>query len=229
MDLDLALRTNGSVRQFTDEPVDDPTLHRILDTARFAPSGGNAQGWHVLVVKSPEIRREIRDLCQITWNEYAQLTAMGVRPYAADATGSWPGPPAGVSMAELRDKHMPSPMLDALVDAPALLVVCVDLRVVAAMDVELTRTQTTGGASIYPFVWSLLLAARGEHLGGVMTTFLVRQEPEARNVLNLPPHMAVASMVVLGHPVHRNTKLTRKSVDSFTTIDTFDGAPFSIS
>ncbi len=223
MDLDLALRTTGSVREFTNEPVDDATLLRILDTARFAPSGGNAQGWHVVIVKSLEIRTQIRDLAQITWNEYAQLTSMGVRPYAADATGAWPGPPAGVDMAELRNRHMPNPMLDGLVEAPAVIVVCFDLRVVAAMDVELTRTQTAGGGSIYPFVWSLLLAAHGEDLGGVMTTFLVRQEPAARKVLNLPAHMAIASMVVLGHPVHRNTKLSRKPVESFTTIDTFDG------
>ncbi len=223
MDLLTALRTTGSVRSFTNEPVDDATLHRVLDTARFAPSGGNAQGWHVIVVKSPQIRTQIRDLAQITWNEYAQLTALGVRPFAADATGTWPGPPHGVDMATLRETHMTNPMLDSLVAAPAVVVVCFDLRVVAAMDVELDRTGTTGGGSIYPFVWNLLLAAREEGLGGVMTTFLVRQEPQARVVLGLPPHMAIASMIVLGHPVHQPTKLTRRQVDEFTTIDRFDG------
>jgi nitroreductase len=226
MELHTALRTTGSARTFTDEPVDDATVHRILDAARFAPSGGNAQGWHVIMVKSAEVRTQIRDLAQITWNEYRQLTEMGIRPFASDETGHWPGPPPGVDMATLRSKHMPSPLLDGMVTAPVVLVVCVDLRAVAAMDVELDRTQTTGGGSVYPFVWNLLLAARGEGLGGVMTTFLVRQEPQARVVLSLPPYMAVASTVVLGHPVHQNTKLTRKPVEAFTTIDTFTGAPF---
>jgi nitroreductase len=228
VDLETALRTTGSVRSFTNQAVDDITLHRLIDTARFAPSGGNAQGWHVIVVKSPQIRREVRDLAQFTWNEYAQLRDMGVRPYAADDTGKWPGPPPGVSLESLRSIHVPNPMLDALVDAPALLIVCADLRAIAAMDVELDRTQTTGGGSIYPFVWSLVLAARGEGLGGVMTTFLVRQEPLAKPILGLPPHMAIASMVVLGHPVHQVTKLSRKPVEAFTTIDRFDGATFTV-
>ena len=227
MELSAALRTTGSVRSFTDEPVDDATVHRVLDTARFAPSGGNAQGWHVIVVKSPEIRTQIRDLAQFTWNEYAQLTAMGIRPYGADETGRWPGPPPGVDLTLLRAKHIPNPMLDHLVEAPVVLVVCADLRAIAAMDIELDRTQTTGGASIYPFAWSILLAAHGEGLGGVMTTFLVRQEPLAKPILQLPPHMAIASMIVLGHPVHRNTKLTRKPVEAFTTVDTFAGVTFA--
>ena len=57
MDLIDALRTTGATREFTDDPVDDATLARILDTARFAPSGGNAQSWRVVVVRDPERRR----------------------------------------------------------------------------------------------------------------------------------------------------------------------------
>ena len=57
MELDLAMRTTGAVRSFTDDPVDDATLYRVLDRARFAPSGGNRQPWRVVVVKDPEIRR----------------------------------------------------------------------------------------------------------------------------------------------------------------------------
>jgi nitroreductase len=228
LDLVTTLRTTGSVRSFTDDIVDDATVHRVLDTARFAPSGANAQGWHVVVVKAPEVRTQLRDLAQFTWNEYAQLTEIGVRPFGSDESGRWPGPPSGVDMADLRSRHIPNQIISTLSDAPAVLVVCVDLRVVAAMDVELDRTQIAGGGSIYPFVWNLLLAARAEGLGGVMTTFLVRQEPQARTILNLPSHVAIAAMVVLGHPVHQNTRLTRKPVEAFTTIDTFDGPALTI-
>jgi nitroreductase len=51
MDLTEALRTTGAVREFTAEPVPDEVVARVLDTARFAPSGGNRQGWRVVVVK----------------------------------------------------------------------------------------------------------------------------------------------------------------------------------
>lgn len=48
-----ALRTTGAVRQFTDTPVADEVVARVLDLARFAPSGANAQAWHVVLVKDP--------------------------------------------------------------------------------------------------------------------------------------------------------------------------------
>jgi nitroreductase len=62
MDLDLALRTTASIRAFRPDPVPDAVLHRILERARFAGSGGNRQGWHVVVVRDPAIRRRLREL-----------------------------------------------------------------------------------------------------------------------------------------------------------------------
>ena len=92
MDLVHALRTNGSVRAFEPDPVDDATLHRILDTARFAPNGGNKQGWHVVVVKDAATRTRVQELAQSGWNEYAAQAQAGRRPFAADESGRWPGP-----------------------------------------------------------------------------------------------------------------------------------------
>src|SRR5205814_8580766 len=62
-----ALRTTGAIREFQDEPVPDEVLYRVLDTARFAPSGGNRQGWRIVVVKDREIRRRLRDLYLPGW------------------------------------------------------------------------------------------------------------------------------------------------------------------
>jgi nitroreductase len=76
-------------------------------------------------------------------------------------------------------------------------------------------------------VHSILLAARDRGLGGVMTTFLARAEVEARPLLGLPDSWAVASMVCLGHPVRRATRLTRKPVAEFATVDRFDGPAFA--
>ena len=85
----------------------------------------------------------------------------------------------------------------------------------------------TGGGSIYPFCWNLLLAARSRGLGGVMTTFLARAEPQAAPLLDLPANYAIASMIFIGHPVHQPTKLKRAAVESFTTVDGFDGTVFT--
>ena len=107
-----------------------------------------------------------------------------------------------------------------------MLVVAADLAYVAMMDKDLSRPAITGGASIYPFCWNVLLAARSRGLGGVMTTFLARAEPSAAPVLGLPPTYAIASTLFLGHPVHQPTKLKRAPVETFTTIDSFNGEVF---
>ena len=70
MDLRDALRTTGAVRDFRPDPVPDDVLSRVLETARFAPSGGNRQAWWVVVVKDPAVRRALRDLYLPGWYEY---------------------------------------------------------------------------------------------------------------------------------------------------------------
>jgi len=104
--------------------------------------------------------------------------------------------------------------------------VLADLRALAAVDRDLDRYTLAGGASIYPFVWSVLLAARDEGLGGVVTTMVIRREQEVRSLLGIPDELAVAAVVALGHPVRQTRKLTRRSVPEFTTVDRFDGEPF---
>ena len=91
------------------------------------------------------------------------------------------------------------------------------------MDRGFDRYTLVGGASVYPFVWSMLLAARDEGLAGVMTTMVVRRETEVRAAFGVPDHMAVAALVALGRPVRQPTRLTRQRVEEFTTVDRLDG------
>jgi nitroreductase len=107
-----------------------------------------------------------------------------------------------------------------------MLVICANLEVLAATDRDLGRYQIAGGASIYPFVWNILLSARERGLGGVITTVATRRELDVREALNIPATYAVASVVALGYPKKRHTKLSRRSVESFSTLDAFDGEPF---
>jgi nitroreductase len=212
MDLLNTLRSTGSVRGFTDEPVPAETTAAILETARFAPSGGNAQGWGVISVRDVAVRSRLAELSQITWNEYRAQQNAGRRPFAADDTGRWPGP-GDLDFANL--PHAENPLISALTTVPVVLIVTADLGALAAMDTDLDRVQFCGGASVYPFCWSVLLAARAHGLGGVMTTFVVRHEPEVKELLRMGPREAVAAMLCLGVPTHQNTKLTRRSVESF--------------
>lgn len=224
MELLEALRTTGSIRSFTNAPVDRATVARILDTARFAPNGGNAQAWRVIVLEDPATRERVRDLYLEGWRLYLAQVAAGLRPWApvTDRERERDVLDAAVRAAI---EVPPGDFAENLHTVPALLVVLADLRRLAAVDRDLGRYTFVGGASIYPFVWSIILAARAEGLGGVITTMPVFREPEMRALLRIPDDHAVAATVVLGRPERRHTRLRREPVDAFTTVDSYDGPP----
>ena len=89
---------------------------------------------------------------------------------------------------------------------------CVDLKVVASTDQYLERVGVVSGASIYPFAWNILLAARHEGLGGTITTLAVAEEPKLQALLGIPRHVAVCAIMPLGRPRRPLTKLKRKPV-----------------
>ena len=216
MEIREAIRTNGTVRTFTDQPVDNDTIVSILDDARFAPSGGNRQPWRVAVVRDRTLRRELATLMQPVWDEYMETAAAGGNPFnVVDYVK-----PTDITP----NKH--NALLESIDTIPVVLAVAADMSKLAMMDADLDRAPLTGGASVYPFCWNLMLSARAHGLGGVMTTFLSRVEPAAAPALGLPDHHALVTTIFLGHPVHQPTKLKRNPVESFTTTDRFDGPSF---
>lgn len=220
------LRTTGAVRSFQDRAVSHEVLARVLDTARFAPNGGNQQAWRVVLVEDSARRRAIRDLYLASWAEYLEQRADGVQPWApigdraAEATAVQRARPLTADEADAAPADDFAAHLDRV---PVLAVVLADLRKLAATDRDLGRYQMVGGASIYPFVWSTLLAARAEGLGGVLTTVAITREPELKALLGAPDHLAVAAVLALGHPVRQPGRLRRDPVASFATVDTCDG------
>jgi nitroreductase len=219
------MRTTFSCRDFTDAPVTDDQLHRILDAARFAPSGGNRQGSHVVVVRNRSLRQRLGELCGPTIRLYGAQGAAGETPFnsviesAVDAEAAMAGDDS--------TPRGPPDLFERLGEVPVVLVVTVDLSVVASMDKDLDRVGVVTGASVYPLVWNILLAARTEGLAGVVTTAVVPAEDQVRSLLGLPEHHAVAAMLPLGVPVRQLTKLSRRPVENFTTIDRFDGPPLT--
>lgn len=227
MDLVDALRSTGAAREFAPDAVPDEVVLRILDTARFAPNGGNRQAWRVVVVRDPEVRRSLRDLYLPGWYEYLAIAGAGLTPWApvtdrrAEEEAS-----SGADKIARAAAEGPGGFAEHLDDVPVLLVVVADLRRLAAVDRDLGRYTMVGGASVYPFVWSLLLAARAEGLGGVMTTMVVRREDDVRALLHVPDAFAVAAVVALGRPVRQPSRLRRLPVEEFSTVDRFDGPVF---
>jgi nitroreductase len=227
MDLIDTIRTTGAVREFGDEAVPDDVLARVLDTARFAPSGGNRQGWRVVVVKDPEARRRLRDLYLDGWYSYLALASAGLTPWGtlADRAAEAEALAHVPAIAE-RSARNPGGFAEHLDQAPVLLALFADLGALATIDRDLPRYGLVGGASIYPFAWNVLLAARAEGLGGVITTIATRREDDVKALLSAPAEMALAAVIALGHPVRQPRRLRRAPVAEWAVVDRFGGAPF---
>ncbi len=219
MELYDVMRTTFAAREFTDDPVPDDVLWRIFDNARFAPSGGNRQGAHITVVRDLQIRRRLAELGTAAARRYfAQLQA-GENPWNSIH-------PSGVPRDIIDQTEIPDTFVAPLVKAPVVLVVSVDLSVVAAVDQDLDRVGIASGASVYPLIWNILLAARNEGYGGTITTMAIAAEEQVRHLLGIPDRHAVAAIVPLGKPVRQLTKLRRRPVAEFVTHGRFDGPAF---
>jgi nitroreductase len=166
---------------------------------------------------------------QTTRERLAELNEPAVRRYLAQVTAGqspWnPLEPPAPTPEEIAATRVPASFTRPVLTAAVVIVVCVDLGVVAATDQDLDRIGVVAGASVYPLVWNLLLAARNEGFGGTITTMAVAEEPAVRELLGIPEQYAVAAVVPLGKPVKQPTRLRRRPVAELATWERFDGDP----
>jgi nitroreductase len=217
-DLYEVMRSAPSTRYFTDEPVPREIIERVLDNARYAPSGGNRQGWRVIVITDADTRRRLRELYEQPWERYMEQT--GGR--AALEAGEQSGLPAG----RLRSLRGADDYAHTFDQAPVHLVLGVVLEALAVTDAELDRQSIVGGASIYPFVHNLILGLRREGLGAAFTTLLVPAEPEIKQLLAIPDGVAIAGHISVGHRADPWPKtLRRNPVQDFAFAERF-GEPW---
>jgi nitroreductase len=220
MELFDAMRTTFSAREFTTDPLPDATLAKILDKARFAPSGGNRQGWAVIVVRELKTREALAELTKPAAKRYTAQQQLKENPFNTIV-------PTRADAATIAGTEPMFRLIEPVLKAAVVLVICLDLRVVASTDQELSRIGVISGASIYPFAWNILLAARNEGFGGTITTLACSQEPKIQALLGIPSHVAVAAVMPLGKPVKQLSKLRRKSVAEFAVRERWGGAPLA--
>jgi nitroreductase len=212
MELHEAMRCAPTSRRFKEDPVPRETILRVFDAARFAPSGGNRQGWRVVVVEDPERRRALRDLYLPAWRAYTEQTG------AAQILAK----PEDFDERAVRMVNRANDYAEGLDRVPMHLVIGVRLEDLAVTDAGLPRQSIVGGASIYPFVQNLLLALRAEGLAAAMTTLLVPAEADVRPLLEIPEEIALAAHVGVGFPADPwPQKLSRKPVGEFAFSERF--------
>ena len=215
MELYEVMRTTFACREFTGEAMPEDVLHRIIENARFAPSGGNRQGWRVINVTQDSIKERLAELSLPTATRYLLQQRAGENPLNTIY-------PSTITDQQIAEADPPHSLVAHIRNAPTLLVITVDLGLVASMDKSLDRIGLISGASIYPLAWNILLSARNEGYAGTMTTWGAGSEPEIQTLLGMPRHWAVAAIMPLGKPVKQLTKLKRKPVDEILCTDRWD-------
>ena len=224
MELYEAMRTIPSCRYFTDEPVDDATLHRIFDHARFASSGGNRQGWRTVVITDADMKRRIAELHRRQWDVYVDHAREGIVGYQTTDQQRM-----GRAANAQQRLDRTDDFAKALAEVPVLLVFCIEMWTLAITDKDLDRESIVGGASLYPFVQNVLLGCRNEGLGSALTTLLAAEEAAVAELLGIPDDVAVGALVAVGWPVAEKqyTRLSRKPVDEVVFAERW-GSPFHV-
>src|SRR6185295_5835779 len=189
----------------TTDEVGDDVLGRVLDAARWAPTGGNRQGVRFVAVRDLAKRRQLAEWYREAWAPYAARQRASIER-------------AGAPMGMLnRAQHF----ADHLEDIPVLLVVCARWDAIHPTDHELGRISVVGGCSIYPAVQNLLLKAREEGLGAALTTLLCRYEPQVKELLSIPDGVITAAHVALGWPERPLPRsLNRRPLSEIAFLDT---------
>jgi nitroreductase len=204
-----AIRTTGTCRFFTPDAVPDAVLARVLDATRFAPTGGNRQPVRFVAVRDAELRKQLAALYLPHWERYFAMVTRGQVRVAAL--------PKIIANADHFARR--------LAEVPVLVVACAKLGDVHPTDAALGRLSIVGGASVYPAVQNLLLAARAEGLGSALTTLLCAEEPRVKELLAIPSDVSTAAVIALGWPARPfPQRLNRRPLAEMAFLDRYGAA-----
>ena len=200
MELFEALHTQRAIRRFKSDPVSEKLIRRVLDAAIRAPSGGNSQPWYFLVLRDAEIRAKVAGYYRRAWEE------SGLGRLTEDSDRS-----------RARIYRNASYLADHMAEVPVIILACIRRGP--------SEANLTTGASIYPAVQNLMVAARGLGLGTVLTTIHRRYEAKIKAMLEIPEDVATAALIPMGYPEGTGFGPTdRKPVEEVAYLDRWDAA-----
>ena len=177
MDFFDVANTQRAMRRLHSDPIPDADIWKILDAATKAPNGGNRQPWNFVVIRDADAKTKIAAWYLEAWNK---MYGGGVREaMLADANMSktW-------KSADYLANHM--------ADVPVL--------VLATIKKDMVAIGPTLGASIYPAVQNLMLAARAIGLGTALTTLHKMHEDDVKQLLGIPDDVETMALIPVGRP-----------------------------
>jgi nitroreductase len=205
MDFFDVVTTQRAMRRLEPRPIPDTVLRQIMDAAICGPSGGNRQGWSFVVVRDPAKRARLGELYREAWGELMKV------PYYAGAAKEPLDSPAGKMLRSAR--HLG----EHLGEAPVLVLACI------ALDPGATPSLTTG-ASIYPAVQNLMLAARALGVGSCITTIHRFRDAQVKALLDIPADVETAALIPLGYPLGKFGRPPRRPLREVAFADRWGDA-----
>ena len=203
-----AMTTMRAMRRLKPDPVPEPLLWRVLEAATKAPSGGNRQAWHFVVVREPETKRFIQQRYRAAMDRYVEAGMQAVAEGHLTLSEEDLNQRLRIARAGLH-------LAEHLAEAPVLLFACIDRT--AAIEVGGSAGEVSGVyASIYPAVQNILLACSGLGLGAVLTTLHLLHEGEIKERLGIPAHIHAAALIPIGYPKGRFGPVTRRPPEQVT-------------
>ncbi len=206
-----ALYTNRAIRRFRPDPIPDSVIFKVIESATQAPNGSNRQRWRFVVIRDPSLRRQVGEVYRRAMDELIpaedvakDIELVGRRLFQA----SW-------YLAE----HIGA-------EPPVLILVCQEGSSPPTRPADALLAARSRGASVYPAVQNLLLAARACGLGGCLTTTHLVHEEEIKAILGIPEHVNTFALVPLGYPQDHFGPVRRRPVGDVTYLDRW-GAPFA--
>jgi nitroreductase len=187
-----------SIRKFGEEPIPKETLYRVLDAGCWAPSAGNLQPWHFIIITDVEVKKRIAHVCTEYSRKHWAVFSSETARYLAARGGSW------------NKSYMAR--------VPVLIAVC--FHVPEKMREELAL------ASAWCAIENMLLAATAEGLGSCIYTFYnTEEENRIKEILDVPENHRIAALIQLGYSATEPPKPSRKTLKETVSTNTFGHKP----
>lgn len=189
------MHTTRAMRRLKPDPVPDELIKKILQAGLCAANGGNTQRWRFMVIKDPAKKKAVQKVYKRAYDEI-----IGPR-YATSA------PPPGSDAARYKRQHDAVEYLtEHYHEAPVWIVACLD---------EPGGPTSWSGASVYPAVQNMLLAARALGLGSTLTTRHMMFGKDAEDALGLPPGVHSYAILPIGYPMGNFGPVGRGNLSDF--------------
>ena len=200
------LKSRRSIRAYKPDPIPDEYIQKIIEAARWAPSGGNSQPWEFIVIKKKELKDRIADLF---------MKSLGL-----------------IREAELtREKEMRIPALvgemmgPGFKNAPVLILLCGDPRVNEAF--PLVVFQKLGHevfiSNLAGAFLCMQLAAKSLGLGSQWVSAAGNfMEDDLKELLSIPKGVKIYDMMAVGYPAYQLGPRSPRKIDEMTHYDQYD-------